>query len=261
MFIPLVHSIITNNTGADWEIPIRFYPLSDDIITTIYVFISLYLFGFMSVLFQNRKRNKQPSIKQDNNIKFLFLTILTLYIISQVAVLIQSGKLAGGSHWYTSGEKIYEGNVIFSLLGQFNNVGRLVLPAICMYFELIYDSKKYFKLHVTISCIILVIELLLVGNRIAFVYVGISHLIPFLYYKKYKYILISIFLLIPISALAIVWPVVRGLMWTEKMSNAHIEYVYQSAATVDMAFHDAVMTLTEGGNLLCKKRAPCSDCN
>lgn len=253
MFIPLAYYIIIQYKDLDdvWVIlPKIFRPLDDDVLTTIYVFMSLFLFGILSVHYQRKKKKEFFTYKQSVNEKFLFFTILILYVVSQIIFLLKSGKLEGGAHWYESNAVVYNSGAIFSLIGQFNNVGRLMLPTMAMYFELRYNSKKYFYLHIIVSAILVLMELILTGNRIAMLYVGVSHLIPFLYQKKYKYIFLSILVAIPIYTVASLWPLVRGLMWTDKISIEHIEYIYETTRQAKATeSHDPVFIFTEGINL------------
>lgn len=62
-------------------------------------------------------------------------------------------------------------------------------------------------------------------------------------------------LILPLYFVAVAWPVVRGLIWTDKLSMDHIEYVIETAFSGDKgpvqnnSFSDPVMVLTEGTNL------------
>lgn len=250
MILPLVYYVFINENMASDEAP-PFDPWYKDIETSLYIFFSIFLFGICSLLFSKRKiKEKTSNEKVSNNEKFLFLIIFVLYFISQIIFLFKSGKLDGDSHWYHANQQVFESSVIYTFIGQFNNVGRLLLPAICMYFELKYKSKATLKLHIIISLLIIPIELLLTGNRIAILYVGISHLIPFIYQKKYKYIIYAALFVVPFYLIASLWPVVRGLIWTERISTEHIANIYDAVKqTRRDEHHDPIMSFTEGYNL------------
>jgi hypothetical protein len=257
IIIPLFYFVFINPSV---EVPPNIYinsfqPLGRDLTTSVYIFISVLLFSFFSL--KNAVPSKSLQVEKYNSTieKKLYVVALTLYLISEFIFLFKSGKLNGDSHWYSSNVKVFQEGVIYTFLGQFNNVGRLILPAICMYFQLRYKNKEFLRLHIFTSLLLIPIELIIAGNRIAILYIGFSHIIPILYNRKFKQLFVMLSLILPLYFVAVAWPVVRGLIWTDKLSFDHIEYVVETAFSDNGAvvqnnsFSDPVMVLTEGTNL------------
>ncbi|MBE8727053.1 hypothetical protein [Flavobacterium hungaricum] len=253
IFIPICYSF--------WVGKIQLVGLPDflpekDCNIIFYGIFSITFFGICSLQFSNKKKFLTRNLKVVE--KNFFVLTLLMYFFSLIVSFISSGKLDGGSHWYRANEDLYQKSAMFVLLGQIHNVGRVVIPGLCLYFQLHYlRTNKFFKPHFFIAFFVIVFELFLAGNRIVILFFVFSIIIPFAIRKKIKEIFYIAIICFPILFIAKFWPMVRGMIWAEKVSIERtvdvIKLAYKSEVVANDSESDAILVLTEGSNLVALK--------
>ena len=248
IIVPICYSFIIG------EIPIiglkSFSPYKDYLVV-IYAMFSVLLFGVFSVLVIPVGDNEKVNISVFQ--KLFFSQTLLLYFISLIIFFLSSGKLSGNSHWYRGNEEVFQQGSFYVLLGQMHNVGRVIIPGLCLYFQLVYlKNSKVFKAHFIIAIVLIVLELFLTGNRIVILFFLFSIGIPFVIYNKTKILMTLVIVSIPLVIVAKFWPMVRGLLWTQKISIEHVVDIVSKAYEMDVVQDndiDPILVLTEGSNL------------
>lgn len=250
ILIPVLYSFISGNIILS-GLP-SFDPFRDSTLT-IYIFTSIFIFGLSAVLY-SKNDYKNKSIVTANQ-KILFTLSVLLYFIALIAFFISSGKLNGNSHWYSANESLFQSSSGFVLLGQIHNVCRVIVPGLCMYFQLMYLNKgKYFKAHFIISIAIIVFELLLAGNRIVVLFFIFSIFLPLFLHKKYTQIFYILMICLPLTVVAKFWPMVRGMIWAEEVSiERFVEVInlsYENEISLDEEQSNPILLITEGSNIV-----------
>lgn len=252
IIIPMYYSLIIG------EIKIvglkSFFP-TEDLNVVFYTTISISFFGLCAVLFSPKKNDKSIDISELE--KIFFMLTLLFYFFSVVVFFLSSGKLDGGTHWYRANEGVFQKGPIFVLLGQLHNVSRIIIPAMCLRFQLVYlKAGKIFKAHFIIAIVVIVFELFLAGNRIVILFFVFSIGLPFLIYRNYKVLFSLGILALPLGVIAKFWPMVRGMLWSSEFSLDHLAYVISTAYKYEILENtetDPVMVLTEGSNIAALK--------
>jgi len=253
-FIPISYSFIIEEISI---LGILVFDPYKDTDLFLYVLFANLLFGVSANLFKFKKEYIQKDLKISKFEKEFFIGVLFFYVLSLIIIFLSSGKLDGGSHWYRANADVFAKGPLYVLLAQFHNVGRVFLPAICLYFQLVYlKNGKIFKPHFYIAGIIILMELIMAGNRIVILFFIFSITIPFLLYGYYKKMVLMILLCIPLITVAKFWPMVRGMLWAEEVSMARfsevISIAYENEIEADDS-SDPILVITEGSNIAALK--------
>lgn len=229
------------------------FDLLNDISTTIYALSSVIAFG-MVANFKPKCKTLYLSKQIPEYCKQYLLLTFVLYSISEIIFFIASGKASGDAHWYSSNAGTFEKGFVYVLLGQFHNVGRVIIPAIFIYLEIKSPSYKTLRLHLLFSVVLIFLELILSGNRIAMLFILLSFLLPFILLQRFKGILYLGLLSLPLLGVAQIWPQVRGLLWTQKLSVEHVNNVFstvvESSRKTSLPLENPLLVATEGSNLI-----------
>lgn len=248
--IPLFYSLFFGDISIFDTI---FFNTHRDTSLVVYILLSNLFFGLSSLLL-SRKFNFSSFKITSFEVNF-FTFVVLLYFISLIVIFLSSGKLDGDSHWYRGNSEIYSRGSFFVLLGQFHNVGRVIIPGMCLFFQLKYlKIGKIFKFHFYLALIIIPLELILAGNRIVILFFVFSILIPFFIYGFYKKIILYGLIFLPLVVVSKFWPIVRGMLWSEQVSVERfveiIEVAYYTEFNNPSEIKvDPVIVVTEGSNL------------
>ncbi len=254
ILLPIIYSFLVGEIEIT-NIP-EFSPHRDSDLL-IYCLLSILFFGVLTLTPKNNRITKNSEDFIDQRIQGLFILILVLYVLSILLTFFASGKLSGNSHWYRGNAQVFEKGAIYVLLGQLHNVGRVAIPGLCIYFQLKYLQKdKIFKPHFFLAFVIIVLELFMAGNRIVILFFAFSFLIPFFLFKRFKILISMALISLPMMVLAEIWPMARGLMFTEKVTVERVAEVisiaYEKGQSADND-SDLFLILTEGSNIAALK--------
>ena len=252
-FLPVAYSFIVGEISI--LNTLIFDPYKDaDLL--LYVLVSNLIFALVATF----NTLKVSSNEVDNVTLFekqFFIGVLLFYVFSLIVIFLSSGKLEGGSHWYRANAEVYARGPIYVLLGQFHNVGRVFIPGMCLFFQLKYlKGGKIFKPHFYIAGLLIVMELIMSGNRIVILFFVFSIVIPFFLYGYYKKMILLGLLCFPLIIVAKFWPMVRGLLWAEEVSFNRFSEVIQLAYENEQNSTDSAdpfLVLTEGSNIAALK--------
>ncbi|MCG1037474.1 O-antigen polymerase [Polaribacter sargassicola] len=253
-FLPLFYSFIIGKISI---LDILIFNPYIDTDLLLYILSANIVFGISANLikFKNRLIEKDfiiSKFEQD-----FFIGVLVFYVLSLTIIFLSSGKLNGGSHWYRANADVFARGPLYVLLGQFHNVGRVFLPGICLYFQLVYLKKGLvFKPHFYVAGILIIMELIMSGNRIVILFFVFSIAIPFLLYGYYKKMLIMILFCLPLITVAKFWPMVRGMIWAEEVSMSRFSEVISIAYENEIESEDSsdpILVITEGSNIAALK--------
>lgn len=168
------------------------------------------------------------SFKNDvNPSKRLLYVYSAFYLTFSVYGFISSGKLAGG-HWYSSHGEAMQGDALAVALLQIKNVMRFTLPfLLLLYMRIGMISHRSFLISLVV---ISGLELIVSGNRIITLTCIVSYALAYRSIPKRNYIILLLIAPIIVQANAM-FPIVRGMMWSNGLSYQQMTSAVQAANT------------------------------
>lgn len=197
------------------DVPIdNFTSYSSPLLLTVIFLTGLFLFVLKSKCLYLSVLQKISNFEVSKGFLYSFLFI---YITLAAYLFIDSGKLSGG-HWYSSHAEQFQNSPITVVLSHVKNILRFSLPGICLisFKSEVISRKKFIAILILES----IIEMFLSGNRIIM-------LVSFLAYilapgRRRKELIILVLLLPLILQLNYLFPIMRGMMWSEGANSAQI---------------------------------------
>lgn len=165
----------------------------------------------------------------DKNLTSYYKFILLIYVILATFTFISSGKAAGG-HWMENNHELYSSSTAAVISGNFYNVLRVIIPGILLY---CHSKSIVSKKNATIILIIFsALELVISSNRIILLFSLIA-LAGIYRVQMKRFILIAALmapLLLEFNAL---FPMIRGLMWSEGASLEQTKYAIETGYSTE----------------------------
>ncbi|MBH1461100.1 hypothetical protein N7676_11885 [Stenotrophomonas sp. GD03993] len=170
-----------------------------------------------------------PKIKINQNIvqnKKLLHWYTATYLAFSIYGFISSGKLTGG-HWYSSHGESMQGDAVAVALLQIRNVMRFTLPFLLLF----YKRKELITTRAFCIGLICIagLELIISGNRIIALTCIISYALAYKSVPKKGYAILLLAAPIIIQANSI-FPIVRGMMWSNGLNLQQMSYAVDTAA-------------------------------
>lgn len=163
--------------------------------------------------------------KLDNYYKF----ILFSYVCLASFTFISSGKAAGG-HWMENNHELYASSTAAVISGNFYNVLRVITPGIILYS---YSRSVISKKSATIILLMFSgLELIISSNRIILLFSMIA-LAGIYRVQMKRFILISVILAPLVLEFNALFPMIRGLMWSEGASIEQTKYAIETGYSSD----------------------------
>lgn len=201
----------------DDQIGVPSVKLGESIELIAYLFVgALFSASFLMLPLRRQFRSIGRRIDSLEKIKLYLNAYVLTYLLLAVVLFIMSGKQDGG-HWMENNRDMYSQGFLSTIVGNFYNVLRVAFSGV-----ILFSFKKgvvTWKKAIALLVLFSVFELFVSSNRIMVLFALIACSIILWSIRK-RYIFLLIFMLPMLLQFNQLFPMVRGLMWSDGI-NAH----------------------------------------
>jgi hypothetical protein len=173
------------------------------------------------------------------------------YFVLAVSVFVMSGKASGG-HWIENYDTLYSGSVFAVIIGNFNNVLRVMFPGLLIN---LYRLKFFnYKQSIYLMLFFAIFELIVSSNRIIMLFsIMALFIIAYEEGKIQKFIFYMILVAPLLMQFNLAFPIIRGLLWSNgaEIGSAvsSVDVAYSTRKSDGSSMQDSITSLFESENL------------
>lgn len=262
LFLPFLCALIFGSIGSPPELRFDSFVPAENVETSLYIWFSLFCFTILSMALTPIVYGEEPEATNKAIHRNCWRALVATYLCSTLTMFVLSGKYLGYSHWYMSNAALLGSGGFYGFIGQFANVTRILIPAFILYAGInraIWPKRNVILPMILTAGGLTLIDLILTGNRITILFFGLALIGVIIFRAWWRLAMVAAVLLPLVLLISLYWPIVRGMLWSERLSVDHVENIYNSvnaersyknAYSGDNAIADVIVATTEGFNLV-----------